>query len=196
LVAIGILEWKPMSRRKKDPMRPLTEEEQHWLERLSRAGSAPASQVARAKALLAVAAGHTYSEAAALAGRHSGDAVAMLVARFNREGRSAVALRHGGGPSLKYGEAERARILLEFARTPDREQDGTATWSVATLQRALQKAEDGLPVVSLDTVWRVLREHGLSWQQSRSWCNTGTVLRKRKRGVVTAVDPDLEQKKS
>ena len=101
-----------------------------------------------------------------------------------------------GGPPLKYSEAERQRILDEFRRTPDREGDGTATWSVATLTRALQRAADGLPEVSADSVWRALRAAGLTWQAGRSWCETGVVLRKRKAGVVTVVDPDAAAKKT
>ena len=54
-----------MTRRRKDPLRPITLEERAWLERISRATSEPASHVARAKALLAVAAGQTYQAAAA-----------------------------------------------------------------------------------------------------------------------------------
>ena len=45
-----------MTRRRKDPLRPLRQEEREILEQIARAGSEPASHVARAKALLAVAA--------------------------------------------------------------------------------------------------------------------------------------------
>ncbi len=45
-----------MPRPQKDPLRPLTLEEHAALARLSRAHAAPAALVARAKALLAVAA--------------------------------------------------------------------------------------------------------------------------------------------
>jgi hypothetical protein len=51
-----------------------------------------------------------------------------LVSRFNREGLATIEPRHGGGPPTIYGVAERKRILAEFERQPDREQDGTATW--------------------------------------------------------------------
>ena len=71
-----------MARPQKHPLRALTEEEQEWLERLSRAQSQPSDQGARAKELLAVAAGQTCTDAAHAAGRRSGDAVAQLVARF------------------------------------------------------------------------------------------------------------------
>ena len=46
-----------MSRRKKDPLRALSDDEREKLQRLARSGSEPAEQVARAKALLAVAEG-------------------------------------------------------------------------------------------------------------------------------------------
>ena len=45
-----------MSRRKKDPLRELTEPERHELDPLSRSQAAPAVEVTRAKILLAVAA--------------------------------------------------------------------------------------------------------------------------------------------
>lgn len=185
-----------MTRRRKDPLRPLTADERRWLEQVSRSRAEPEGHVARAKALLAVADGRTYTEAAALAGRRVGDTVAGWVARFNREGLAALAPGHGGGPPVRYGEAERARILAAFRRSPDRERDGTAIWSVATLGRALRRAADGLPGVSDDTIWRVLRAAGLRWQKDRSWCATGVVVRKRKAGVVAVVDPDAAAKKS
>jgi transposase len=186
----------PMPRPRKDPLRPLTPEEHGWLERLSRSHTEPAVQVARAKALLAVAAGHSYTEAARVAGRRSGDAVAQLVARFNRAGLAALEPGHGGGQSKRYAGAERERILREVRRVPDRDADRTATWSLATLQRALRRAPDGLPAVSTYTLWSVLREAGFRWQKDRSWCETGTALRKRKGGTVTVRDPDAVAKKT
>lgn len=53
-----------MTRRQLDPLRPLTEPEHTGLTQLSRSLRAPAGQVARAKALLAVAGGASYTEAA------------------------------------------------------------------------------------------------------------------------------------
>jgi len=97
---------------------------------------------------------------------------------------------------LKYTTVERERILAEFRRTPDPEQDGTKTWSLKTLERALRQAPDGLPEVSADTIRAVLREGGYSWQKSRTWCQTGQVLRKRKRGKVIVTDPDGEPQKT
>ena len=182
--------------RQKDPLRPLTSEERKVLEQVSRARSEPASHVARAKGLLAVADGRSYAEAAKVAGRSCGDVIAEWVTRFNQDGLAALEPRHGGGASIKYGPAERERILAEVRRKPEVERDGTATWSLSILQQVLQEAEDGLPEVSTYTLWVVLQDAGWSWQKGASWCETGKVKRKRKAGVVEVTDPDAEVKKT
>ena len=185
-----------MSRRQKNPLRSVTKEERAKLEQISRAQSEPASHVARAKALLHVADGGTYEEAARLVGRCCGDVIAQWVAKFNAVGLAALEPGHGGGPPVCYGAAERERVLAEVRRTPDRERDGTATWSLTTLQRALRKASDGLPQVSTYTIWSALREAGWGWQKDASWCETGKVKRKRKVGVVEVADPAATPKKT
>ena len=189
-----------MGRRQSDPLRALTEDERTGLERLSRSASAPAAHVTHARLLLAVAAGSTCTEAAQRVGRRSGDAVGRLVSRFNRAGLAAVEPRHGGGAQPTYGPAERERILAEVHRAPDRERDGTGTWSLTTLQRALRTAADGLPHVSTYTIWCVLHAADLSWQRDRSWCHTGRSVRRRQRGdrveEVVVHDPDAAAKKA
>lgn len=185
-----------MTRCQKDPLRPLTAEERHVLSQISRGQSEPASHVERAKLLLAVADGLSYTAAAHAIGRRSNDAVSALVGRFNREGLAALVPRHGGGPAVQYGPAEHQRILTEFHRQPDRARDGTATWSLTTLQHALRTAPDPLPTISTYVIWCVLREAGYTWQESRTWCQTGTALRKRTDGTVRVSDPDAEPKKS
>lgn len=185
-----------MTRRQNDPLRPLTPEERAALMQLSRAQREPASHVARARLVLAVADGHGDAAAARSVGRRSGDAVARLVARFNREGLAAIVPGHGGGAARIYQEGARARILAEARRAPDPDADGTATWSLSTLRRALRAAPDGLPGVSEYTIWCVLRGAGRQWQRSRSWCETGVVVRQRKAGPATVTDPDAAPKKS
>jgi transposase len=185
-----------MSRRKKDPLRPLTDTESEALTQFSRSQAAPAAQVARAAMLLAVARGDDYQTAARAAGRRSGDAVSHLVARFNTEGLAALAPRHGGGHPAAYDQAARERILREVKRSPTPEVDGTATWSLITLRKAVRAAPDGLPRVSTFTLWRVLHEAGYSHQNTRTWCPTGTAERRRKAGAVVVTDPDAVSKKS
>ncbi len=174
----------------------LAGDERHELTHLSRSRTAPATRVARAVMLLAVADGSDYQQAARAAGRKSGDAVSHLVARFNREGLAALDPRHGGGHTPAYDAPARDRILREAARTPTPETDGTAAWSLTTLRRVLRAAPDGLPRVSTFTIRRVLHGAGYTFQRTRTWCPTGSAVRKRKAGVVTVTDPDAVAKKS
>ena len=184
-----------MARPAKHPLRTLTQPERQQLQALARSRSAPADRIARAQEILAVAAGASFGEAARRAGHRCHQCVSALVARFNQEGLDAVWGHHGGGPAIRYGPEEQARILKEFARPPDREQDGTATWSLTTLQKALRKAPDGLPNVSTYVILQVLHQAGFTWQKDRTWCDTGTVARKRSRGVVRVTDPDTLEKR-
>ena len=185
-----------MSRRRKDPLRALTDDERRALTDLSRAYAAPAARVARAIMLLAVADGSDYQEAARSAGRKSGDAVSHLVARFNHEGLAALDPRHGGGHKPTYDASAQDRILRAAARTPTPETDGTATWSLTILRRVLRAAPDGLPKVSTFTIWQVLHGAGYTFRQTRTWCPTGSAVRKRKAVVATVADPDAAPKKS
>ena len=185
-----------MSRHQKDPLRPLTPAERTELTRLSRSQSAPAAEVDRARALLAIAEGASYTAAARLVGRGHNETISAWVSRFNREGLAAVRPHHGGGPRLRYGAHEQQRILAEWARSPERAQDGSATWSLSLLQKALRRAPDGLPRVSRFTIARTLHEAGLSWQTSRTWCETGAARRSRKSGIAHVSDPDAPAKKS
>ena len=68
----------------------MTEAERTSLSRLSRPQSALATQVARARALPALADGQSYTTVAQLVGRATGDTVARRVAAFNRDGLVAV----------------------------------------------------------------------------------------------------------
>lgn len=137
-----------MGGRAKNQLRPLTEQERQALGQIARSGSEQADVVARAKEVLAVAAGRSYEEAATAAGRRSYEAVSELVTRFNQEGLAALRPHRGGGRKPSYDAAARDRILTEARRTPDPQYDGTATWSLTTLQRALHSVPDRLPHVS------------------------------------------------
>lgn len=72
-----------MSRHQKDPLRPLTPDERTELTRLSRSQTAPAAEVDRACALLAIADGASYTAAAHLVGRGHNETISAWVSRFN-----------------------------------------------------------------------------------------------------------------
>ena len=132
-----------MSRRQKEPLRALCDEERMTLSRLSRLRRAPAAQVARATALLAVAEGQSYTAAAKQVGRRNCDTVALWVARFNREGLAAVVPRHGGGPPVRYAAQQQRRILAEAERIPDRARD------VARIESRAGRKARRMPAASL-----------------------------------------------
>jgi len=167
-----------------EALRPLTQEERSELHRVKRASSEALVRHQRAVALLAIAEGMSRSEAARPAGWRTFDPVRKLVRRFNEHGLSARNDQPRRGRGATYGAAEKARILQEARRTPDRAEEASATWSLSLLQRALRKAPDGLPQVSTFTILHTLHEAGYTWQKSRSWCHTGRTLKKGKDGQV------------
>jgi transposase len=181
-----------MATMQKEGLRPLTLAEQRALTTLTRTSSERLDRVRRAAALLAVAQGQGFLPAARAAGLRSGTTVANLVRRFNRAGLAALRIAPGRGRRPTYGSAARARIVATAQRSPDRRADGTATWSLKTLERTLRRA--GLPRVGATTIRRVLRDAGSAYQRTRTWCPTGTAQRKRKAGVVRVVDPKTEEK--
>ena len=182
-----------MAQPQKHPLRALSEQEKRELQRLVKASSERLDVVRRAKALVAVAAGQPFTEAAREAGLKSGDGVGKLVKRFNEHGLAALSTAAGAGRKPTYTSEQQARILREVQRTPDRKEDGTATWSLMTLRCALRKKD--LPNIAAETIRQVLSEAGYSYQRTRTWCHTGYALRKRKSGTVTVYDLETPEKK-
>ncbi len=174
-------------------LRVLTAEEETALERIQRCGSERVDRVRRARALLAVRAGGTCAVAASASGYGSGRAVGYLVARFNAVGLAALDVAAGRGRKRTYDETARATVVATAQRAPDRREDGSGVWSLSLLARALHQA--GLPLIGATTIRRVLAEAGNSYQRTRTWCPTGTAIRKRKAGPVAVVDPLTEQKR-
>jgi hypothetical protein len=100
------------------------------------------------------------------------------------------------GHPRSYGPAERARIEQALLHSPELKEDGTATWSLTTLQRSLREAPDGLPKVSTFTILHTIHEAGYTWQKNRTWCKTGFTLHKTKDGVEERYDPYTQEKKT
>lgn len=184
-----------MSRPIAQPLRPLTEAERHELQRVSRAPSETVIRHQRAIALLAVADGMSLIEAARAANWRVHDTVSRLVRRFNERGLAALDDLPRSGHPRRYGPTERARIEQELQRSPDLKGDGTATWSLTTLQRTLREAPDGLPEVSTFTILHTIHEAGYTWQKNRTWCKTGFTLQKTKDGVEERYDLYTPEKK-
>lgn len=181
-----------MGARPKISLRPLSQAEQQTLHRVAKASSERMDTVKRAKALLAVAAGESFTQAGRLSGL-SREGVSQLVERFNQRGLAVLVIAPGRGRKPTYGAEARARVVQEVRRQPDRVRDQTATWSLKLLQRALRRA--GLPAIGSTTIGRILHEEGYSLQRDRTWCETGTAYRVRKDGVYRVQDPQAQKKK-
>ena len=151
-----------MARLQKTPLRPLTGQEQQELTRVAKATSARVDEVRRAQALLAVADGHPFTQAARQVGFRSSVSVGQLVARFNQHGLTALTIAPGRGCKPTYDARTRQRIVETVRQPPQRAVDGTATWSLHSLQPALRSAPDGFPTLGMTTIWRVLQEAGHS----------------------------------
>jgi transposase len=115
------------------------------------------------------------------------------VERFNQRGLAVLVIAPGRGRKPTYHAEERAQVLQEVQRQPDRERDQTATWSLKLLERALRK--EALPRIGATTIGRILHEEGYSVQRDRTWCETGYTLRKRKDGIYRVRDPHAQKKK-
>lgn len=174
------------------PLRALTAEEEQALQNTAKATSERVDVVQRARALLKVHAGHPYTQAAHAAGYKSGDSVSLLVERFNQRGLASLRIAAGRGRKARYTAAQQECMLQELQRAPDRQADGTATWSLKTLERALRQG--ALPQVSASTIRAVLHEAGYHFGKTRTWCPTGTAVRKRHGGPVTVQDPKTGEK--
>src|SRR5712692_2506174 len=133
----------------REPLRRLSRTERAALQRIARSTSERVDQVRRASALLAVARTGVFLRAAREAGLGSGTTVADLVARFNRHGLAAVRIARGRGRRPTYAASARAQMVAIAQRQPDRRADGTATWSLSSLQRSLRRA--GFPQVGTST---------------------------------------------
>jgi transposase len=164
------------------------------LDDVVKASSERVDRVRRARALLAVAETGRFAPAARQAGLRSVTAVADLVRRFNRQGMAALDIAAGRGRHPTYDRAARAHIVAVAQEQPRRREDQTATWSLRTLQRRLRR--EGLGRLGTSTIRRVLQDAGSSYQRTRTWCPTGTALRKRKSGPVQVTDPQTEEKRA
>src|SRR5687768_5066068 len=106
--APGVRRWI-MAAAQKEGLRALTAAEEAALARIAKASSERVDRARRAVALLAVAQGASFAEAARRAGLRSGSAVAGLVGRFNRRGLAALGVAGGRGRRPTYDTAARAR---------------------------------------------------------------------------------------
>lgn len=160
-----------MGRQPKQPLRRLTESEKTEMMRITASGVERVERIRRARALLAVDGGQSYTQAARTSRMRSSSGVAALVQRFHQRGMAALDTLPGAGRHRMYGDAEKRLILQEVEREIDR----SPAWSLSSLQEALHNAPEGTPKVSAKTIGQVLREAGYRWHaDDHSWTRNGS----------------------
>jgi transposase len=151
-------------------------------------------RVRRARVLLAVADTGRFAPAARQAGLRSATAVADRGRRFNRQGVAALDSAAGRGRRPTDDRAARTHIVAVAQEQPRRREDQTAPWSLRTLQRRFRR--EGLERIGTSTMRRVVQDAGRAYPRTRTWCPTGTAVRKRKSGPVQVTDPETEEKRT
>ena len=168
-----------MGRHQKTPLRGLTEAEKAELIRVVESDVARVERMRRARAILAVAEGQSFTNAARTARMRSSSGVASVVRRFHERGLAALDTVAGAGRHPVYSVQQRDLILVEVQREISR----TPFWSLATLQQALRRASNGVPKVSAKTIGQVLRDAGYTWYPARhAWVRNGNAGRRAKGG--------------
>jgi transposase len=156
-----------MAGQQKRPLRQLTHQER---EELSQKASSQVERVGmrkKAKALLAVADGCTFTEAGRQVGM-SYDGVSQLVERFHRRGVEVLSIAPGRGCKPTYTSQDHEQILREIQRHPTWDVDQCSIWSLSLLQKSLHAK--GVLDISPRTIRRVLQAHGWEYQQTtRTW---------------------------
>jgi len=151
----------------KRPLRQLTLQEREELAKKAASLDERVSTVRKAKALLAVADGCSFTEVGRQVGM-SRDGVSQLVERFHQRGQAALSIAPGRGRKLTYTSQEHEQILQEIQRRPTWEVDQCTVWSLSLLQKSLHAR--GLLDISPRTIRRVLQAHGWKYQPTtRTW---------------------------
>lgn len=152
-----------MGAQQKRSLRPLTLHEHEELCQKATSNVEPVSTGKRAKALLAVANGSTFTEAGRQVGM-SGDGVSQLVERFHHRGIQALSIAPGRGCKPTYTSQDHELILQEIQRHPTWDTDQCTVWSLSLLQKSLHY--QGFLDISPRTIRRVLQAHGWKYQQT------------------------------
>ena len=157
--------------------------------------SAPAAEVQRRPPLLPIVAGASYTAAARLVGHSHNQTISAWVSRFNREGLSAVPR------TMAAGRGSAMALRRSSASWPSgRVHPSADRWHRHLVVEPAAEGSapsPGGPAAGQPVHHRAHPARGrLSWQKSRTWCETGVALRNRKHGMVRVSDPDAAVKKS
>ena len=158
-----------MGSQQKVLVRQLTPHEREELSRKATSSSERIDVIKKAKAILAVADGCTFTEAGKQSGM-SREGVSQLIKRFHQRGSEVLVIAPGRGRKPTYTIQDHEQILQEVRRCPNLDTDQSTVWSLPLLQKSLRAK--GLPHICPETIRLVLQTHGWEYQGTRIWHQT------------------------
>jgi len=151
---------------KRTPLRPFTEEERAYLEKLRRSRTAAAQHVERATVLLRYATGEPIAVIAAAVGRRP-ETIWNVVKRFNERGVASVQDVPRSGRPVTYDEAARGQMVLTAKTQP---QQLGLPYSQWTLDRLVEYLHQQLQIpISRSQLGVILTQEGLKWYQEKTY---------------------------
>jgi len=158
-----------MVSQQKGPVGQLTAYEREEFSRKALSSSERMDVVKKAKAIVAVADGCTFTEAGKRA-EMSRAGVSQLIERFHQRGLDVLMIAPGRGPKPTYTRQDHELILQEVQRCPTWDKDQSIVWSLPLLQKSLRAK--GFLHICPETIRRVLQTHGWEYQDTHMWHQT------------------------
>src|SRR5688500_9980887 len=149
---------------KRNALRPFTDEERTYLEKLQRSRMAAQQHVERATILLHYAANEAVGDIAAMVNRRP-ETIWNVVKRFNQSGLASLQDVPRSGRPMTYGEAARGQLVLTAKTHP---QQLGLPYSHWTLDRLVEYVHERLHIpVSRSQLGAILEQEGLRWYQEK-----------------------------
>ena len=156
-----------MARRPSVFVRPLSMDEGRKLQKITRSAKNPV-RLRRAMVVMMSGQGQTVRDITSLL-QVSEDYVRDVIHAFNERGFDALDPKPSGGRPKRIGEQLRSWICTIARTSPaDWGLTGFSTWSLAKLRDHLL-AEGIVVAISRETLRRILRDGGVSWQTTTTW---------------------------
>ena len=151
---------------KRNELRPFTDEEQAYLEKLRRSRIAAHQHVERATILLRYATDERVAEIAADVKRRP-ETVWNVVKRFNRYGLASLQDIPRSGRPVTYGEEARGQMIVTAKTHP---QQLGLPYSHWTLDRLVEYVNQRLQLpISRSQLGAILEQEGLKWYQEKTY---------------------------
>jgi transposase len=170
-------------------LRPLTDDEQTKLERITHAQTAPVRLARRAHIIHLAATGVTAPTIAAQL-ELSEKCVRGWIERFNAEGLDGLDDAPRTGRPRTYDEAVYSQVVAKARglppKPPDQDVPPTCHWTLDRLQAEL--AKDGL-AIKRSQIRRILQREHLQWQKPRTWLESSDPAFAAKRGKLFSSTP-------